>query len=341
MKKRNLALLMGSIKPTFNIDFSTLADGSLPAYFTGSTWTISSGVALNTPTLGSEIVANGGFETAGAGGADIWADWAETAGSGTLADEAAAPLVGSHSAKITGGAGLDSLISQTYVVLAGKKYQYEFMHKGDGAGYGGSYIYDFTNYAFINSSIPAAPGATSTFPTIFTTPTTPLPCVSIGVPLTSPGNTLICWFDSVSLKESTLNTWYSFVDSKRNDLIVKAAWNIPYFGSGIEAGVILNADSNTNPQNYAKVVHNGASTISLIKCVAGTLSTVYSGSVAYSAGKYVECRKSGTTYQVFYNGSQIGTDQTISDAGIIGNKYHGLVSNYGSNNANSFFAGLG
>ena len=34
----------------------------------------------------TNLVLNPGFETAGGGGADIWANWTEAAGSGTLAN---------------------------------------------------------------------------------------------------------------------------------------------------------------------------------------------------------------------------------------------------------------
>src|SRR3990172_7900670 len=53
--------------------------------------------------LGTEILAilNPGFEVAGAGGADIWANWVETAGDGALANETTEVHSGVDAAKMT------------------------------------------------------------------------------------------------------------------------------------------------------------------------------------------------------------------------------------------------
>src|SRR4030065_403093 len=49
-------------------------------------------------------ILNGGFETAGAGGADVWATWAETAGDGALANETTIVHGGREAGKDTAGA---------------------------------------------------------------------------------------------------------------------------------------------------------------------------------------------------------------------------------------------
>jgi hypothetical protein len=46
----------------YSVDFSTLPDGPLPSRFTGSTWAVVGGKAINAPLLGNEMVTDGGLE---------------------------------------------------------------------------------------------------------------------------------------------------------------------------------------------------------------------------------------------------------------------------------------
>jgi hypothetical protein len=78
----------------------------------------------------------------------------------------------------------------------------------------------------------------------------------------------------------------------------------------------------------------------LEKCVGGTYTTLIDTSITYVAGAVIEMRgtKSGTTLSVdvYYNGTQVGTTQAITDAGIYSNTMHGLFSADASNTLSSF-----
>jgi hypothetical protein len=51
--------------------------------------------------------------------------------------------------------------------------------------------------------------------------------------------------------------------------------------------------------------------------------------VAFSANAQIEIRRpSGNTFQLWYSGTQRGTDQTVADAGIISNTRYGLFSTH-------------
>lgn len=65
-------------------------------------------------------VANGGFETAGGGGADVFSGWSEAAGGGAITDEGTQVAKGSHAAKLTNSA----IIYQSVTVRP--KYEYKF-----------------------------------------------------------------------------------------------------------------------------------------------------------------------------------------------------------------------
>src|SRR3972149_3921648 len=77
-----------------------IAPANLIAYW--PLWEASGAVAADNAV--NEHLANGGFETAGAGGADVWGSWTETAGDGALANETTLVHGGADAAKSTAGA---------------------------------------------------------------------------------------------------------------------------------------------------------------------------------------------------------------------------------------------
>lgn len=147
-----------------------------------------------------DLLSNGGFETAGAGGADIWANWTETAGDGTLANETSLVHEGADSAKMTAGATKDTRISQTITLVAGKKYRLRFWTRGDGT-YDGLYqIWDVSNSAWIKSGTHT--GVTGTaYAVVVHVFTAPAGCISAYTQLlcsTTEGG--VCYFDACEVR---------------------------------------------------------------------------------------------------------------------------------------------
>lgn len=95
------------------------------------------------------------------------------------------------------------------------------------------------------------------------------------------------------------------------------------------AGVVGWVDSYTNPQNFVILTHNGTAWV-LDKLVGGAYGFITGGSVAAVAGAEIKMVgvRSGANLLVtcYYNGNAIGTTQTVSDAGIVSNRRHGLFS---------------
>lgn len=87
----------------------------------------------------SNLLSNPSFETAGAGGADVFARWLENADDGAVAAEAALMRSGAVAAKLTKGvAGTETRLRQDAAVLAGRRYRLGVFSRGDGtnaAGY--------------------------------------------------------------------------------------------------------------------------------------------------------------------------------------------------------------
>lgn len=105
--------------------------------------------------------------------------------------------------------------------------------------------------------------------------------------------------------------------------------------SGTQSGVVVNLDSITVPNNFVIAYHDGVA-MHLDKRVGGTYTSLINIVTTYSANAIIRVTKSGTTYTLFYNGTQVGTPQTISDAGIISNTIHGIFSTHSVNTLDDF-----
>lgn len=155
----------------------------------------------------AELMANGGFETAGGGGADIWSGWTENAGDGALANEVGNVHAGVDAAKITTGAGNNTLIFQDITVKAGIDYRLSFYTEGDGSTEGRYVIYDLTNSANITALTgTGVPGTSYTL--VEDEFTTPAGCVSIRIGFRAGAtNADIAYFDAVSLLRDYDTSW--------------------------------------------------------------------------------------------------------------------------------------
>ena len=136
-------------------------------------------------------------------------------------------------------------------------------------------------------------------------------------------------FDDAEVYELSTASLFSLRSHASADVDISAAITRPASGYW-QVGLAARVDSAANPQNFVQALSvnsNGAHSIQLVKCVAGTYTTVEAtGGVTYVAGARLRLVCSGNSASVYYNGVQIGSTQTISDAGIISNTLHGLFS---------------
>jgi hypothetical protein len=172
-------------------------------------------------TASAELLSNPGFETAGGGGADIWANWTESAGDGALANETSAKHSGSDAAKVTAGASLNTYVKQAGTVTAGNRYKVDFWTRGDGT-YGGRFlVYDATAGADIIALRPTDNNST-TYGRKWVYFHAPVGCSSVEVYLYCPGtNTGIAYFDDVSLSLAE----YSYTVTRDLDGTGANDWN--------------------------------------------------------------------------------------------------------------------
>lgn len=139
--------------------------------------------------------------------------------------------------------------------------------------------------------------------------------------------------DNLSLKSLALSTMLAgSIPASRSNVIVKAAWNII---AGTQAGVAARLDSLSNPQNGLYGYHDGTN-CKLDKLVAGTWTNVITAVTAYSAGKSLEIRLSGSSAALYYNDAQVGATQNVTDPSLIYNRLHAPFSTDPANTCASF-----
>lgn len=99
------------------------------------------------------LFANPGFETAGAGDPDFWANWTENAGDGALANEVVVVHEGNDACKQTTGVGLTIYVYDDWVSVPNTTYRVRFWTRGDGVNSGLYRVRDVTNAAYITDLV--------------------------------------------------------------------------------------------------------------------------------------------------------------------------------------------
>lgn len=267
------------------------------------------------PALGAELVVNGDMETG-----DPPTGWSALNGATLAASTDVHPSGGTHSLLLTRGSSADST-GKTLTQSAGTWIAFGSWIKNGTATNGNMRLFSGSAY---NAS-PAVTAATWTYVRGVQRAAGANPLLHLLV-TGAVGTTAL--FDDVSAKVITLASMFS-TRPYSTHRTTKAMASIV---AGTRAGVVANLDSATSPANFVIASHDGT-TARLTKCVAGTYTELISQAVAYVAGAYVEIRRpaAGNNWQLFYNGSQVGTDQAIADAAIQAATLHGLFNTYSGN----------
>lgn len=273
--------------------------------WTGSTWAIVSGKAVNTPTLGAELFANGSFA--------VDASWTKgtgwTIGSG----------VASHAA------GNATTIYQS-VGPVGRWIQMVWTLTRT-AGTFNAYAGNPT--IGVGMSVSRSSSATYTDTVLQRSAT----LTGFRATDTAAAGTV----DNVSAKLLTTASMFATVPTSTPGVIAKAGVTIT---AGNPAGLVLALDSASTPANYILCFVDGTKCI-LDKCVGGTITNLINANVTYVAGATMQVSTTisggSLLVNVTYNGSTVGTQQTVSDAGIVSNTIHGMFSTYSGNSLDNFY----
>ena len=269
--------------------------------WTGATWATSGGSAYNAPTAGTEKVSDTGFAAAG--------DWTDSGASFPVAAGVATGTLTSDTLTNTAGTaatvGLWYTMTATFTVTAGSVQ----MGMGGGVGLAISASGTYTQNA----------RATTTGPPLL-----------VGTGFTGT-------VDNFSVKPLTFAEMFASHTATTNDVLIDVDWTIP---NGTQAGLRMNCDSQTNPQNFIQA-HYTRSTgkVMLLKYLNGAYAAdLLNVTASYSAGAVLRVRKIGLVYYVWYNNVLIGTwtANATTDANILSNTLHGPFSTNSTATLNNY-----
>jgi len=159
--------------------------------------------------VGSNLLVNGSFETAGSGGSDVFGTWAETIGSGgAILRDTSTYVDGSASAKLTQGSS-DTYVSQSSIsVTANVRYSLIFWTKGDGTYAGGYRVQNQNTSANIIAE--TSTGVTAnTWTPVYVQFTPPTGCSLIRIYFYAPpgGSGQYAYFDYAYVLRSEWTNW--------------------------------------------------------------------------------------------------------------------------------------
>lgn len=277
-----------------------IGDGLTSQYFDGTN------DYIDISAIASNLIANGGFETAGGGGADIWASWTESVTDGALANEGVVIHTGADACKITAGAGANTIISGQFATIPEATYRFRFWSQGDGTHDGRYSLYDVTNGGWIRTTI--GTGVTgAAYAMVDYNFTAPAGCIAVQPYFWCPAtDTAFCYFDTVSLRRTDVPTF----DPHEGSMIV---W----------AKVPIGAWTDNTTQYLIGIGANAQNSLGMYVYSAGNrIDFFYEGNdtkVSYNLSPYsridwvpygITWSLSGDLVTYYIDGSSVGTPDT-------------------------------
>jgi hypothetical protein len=305
-------------------DAFTRSDGAIAGQWTGATWTIATNAAINTPTLGAELLTNPGFEgtyDAEAASLNVAPDWSqlncETDGSDVLAESATAHG-GSKSQQINVNAAAEGIQTDaTPLATVGGWYQLSAWFNITS---GTANILDASNV--MNKSL----NTTGSWVQAICTGRVTVANRKVHIRSATAANFLA---DDASAKQLTLASCFATLPSVGVNAVT-AQVIVTVTPGQTQAGLVVNLDSTSSPANFVIAYLTGDSTRAKVdKCVAGVYTNIIDGAVTFGATKNLKLVKSGDDYSLYYGApgseAQVGTTQTA--AGMTGT-IHGLFATH-------------
>lgn len=316
-----------------------LGNGFLPMFavasgggLVGATWALDgSGRAYNTPTLGSELLTDGGMENWTS--ATNLTSWTEVAsGLSVIAQETTVVNSGIAAARISVDASNSiAYIRQSVAATIGAWIAYS------------AHLSTNVNARSVRIDLVGttqASGPTIALTLAYQRYNQSARAISGTLTLDiirSVMTSASYYVDDASVRTISLPTTVATVAGSAANQT--AAAKIHTLTTGTQAGVVSLLDSASNPQNFLIAYHDGTN-VRLDKCVSGVYTNLITIAVAFTSLAQIEIRRpSGNTFQLWYGGSQRDTDQTVNDASIISNTIYGLFSTFSGNLFTEFTLG--
>ena len=303
------------------------------------TWDIQTNKARNTPGLDADIAPNNTCTTdvarTEANATTGWTnDGMATFESVTVGDEPN----GSYSLHLVANSAGD-LAYATVTTVVGLPYKVSVIFKKNAAT-------DSTRIRFGAAAGSASTGtitlssaawATSTLIFVAGTTTTYISVRENGV-----NDNAEVWIDVLKVEPITLNEMMASDDMGITEGIFDIDGTIDSVFTG-QVGIVTHLDDKDTPANCVIAYYNRTNAVvsaELFKLVAGVGTSLINTAAIYAAGAKLRviAYRSGANLKIrlYYNGALIGTEQTISDAGIVDNTRHGIISTHTSNSVDNF-----
>jgi len=308
---KDVLLFQEDAPRNLTLDFATMSDGSLDSY-----WSIVTGKAYCSPSYPTELLTDPSIE--------LWtsatvpqAPWAKLiSGTSTVNKESTVVDDGTYSARLDIDAS-NSLanISQaiTLPIYTWAKVSCRAKNSASGKGFGMQ----------LGSVLSPVYTTTTSFATYKAVLKSGAANPDVALKRAGTCNSTSVYIDKCSARTPVLSTVLRLTKYLFSLGITKCSWNIV---AASPAGVGMCWDSKPNPLNGLMLVHDGTNLI-FDEYLNGVITNLFTTATTYVAGADIEIRHTAsTTFKAYYNGSQVGADQTITDTRIINNKYHGLAS---------------
>lgn len=316
----SFATTFGTSNGLGHAETTGLGSGGAGKTWSGTTFSVSGGKAINTPTPGTSLVDANASTFEAAGGIYGWIKY----GNNTIENDG-------NALKIT----YADHVRGAYEYLSNAKDLSSDLTVGTW------YRIDLDAKVNAGSSVNLAVGYSTD--TIFGSPVTNTDfATKIGtfrgenatlstLSLTGMGAGEIVWLDNWTLKPLTLSELISTVETNTIDSIVTASLaNSP---AGTQAGICMAIDSASDPKYGLFAYHDGTN-CKLDKLINGTWTNVISAAATWADNAEIRLIRDGQTYRLYYNNAQVGTTQTIADVG--GSTKHGIFSTYSGNQIDNF-----
>jgi len=260
---------------------------------------------------GTDLALNGGFETAGGGDSDIWADWFESASDGALANtqEGAEVHGGEDAAKITAGPTKDTYVVQNITVVPGTTIKWSFWTRGDGTNAGRYALYDNSNSEDIVPCTSTEVTGT-TYTEVTSTVNIPTGCTSLIFYFYCPdADGGIAYFDDFTFKQQDVDGW-----TKTGMTEGSAGRTAPRNGTGHAVVVDDGAGTEYIYQPSVTVVANTPyKAVGNVRAATGTVDVKMAVSLLADATfddgvNLVASAAQGTTYSLLTKYLKTGTD---------------------------------
>lgn len=289
--------------------------------WTGATWAISSGKAVNTPT-GTEQVTNGGFEGTYVGG--VAPGWSLARGT---ASESATVHGGSAAQQLNNPAGNTGYIYQSSAALSLGVW---LTISGWTRAVQGTGVFRTKKNLGSNLFQVAISGASyvQTFVTVRV--------VSAGVHDTeiyadtnASADTNQILIDDVSIKALSLPTLFATHAYSTTNILADVT--LAAYTTGTQAGLVLRLDSAASPANFI-IAYQDAGNVKIDACVAGTYTNLGTYASAYAAADSLRVSLDGNAWRLYKITSAgaatlLGSGTTAVTTGTL----HGLFSTDASN----------